>query len=53
MWKQWTKLSQANVDHYNEHPGTHNAAAFALAAVGVVWMGIVARKLIKDAEIAK
>lgn len=38
MFKTFTKLAQANLDHYNNHPTQHNlltGAALVVAFVGV------------------
>lgn len=43
MNKTWTNLCQKNVDHYNNHKTTHNAAT---AAYGVAVL-VVLPKIIK------
>lgn len=50
MWTKWTKLSQANVDHYNEHPGEHAAIIAGIVVVGVVVTGLWARYLSKESR---
>ena len=44
MWKAWTKLAQANLDHYNDHPAQHNLLTVVLGAIGVVGIRVAARK---------
>ena len=45
MWKAWTKLAQANLDHYNEHPAQHNLLTVVFGVVGVVGTMVAARKV--------
>lgn len=43
MWEKWTRLCEANVKHYNEHPGEHMAIVVGILAVGVVAIGAMVR----------
>lgn len=43
LWDKWTKLCQANVDHYNNHPKEHAAIVAGIFVAGVVVFGLIAR----------
>lgn len=47
MNKKFQNLAQANVDHYNNHPGEHNAMTVAAAIVAVVAVRKTLRRVIK------
>lgn len=44
MNKTWTRLCQANVDHYNNHPTAHTAIAVASLVGAVVLINKMAQK---------
>lgn len=43
--KTWTRLCQANVDHYNNHTGSHNAITVVGFVAAVVVINVGARKM--------
>ena len=45
MWKTIEKISQANLDHYNDHPKGRNAIAVTGAAAFVGGIVVAAKKL--------
>ena len=45
MFKTFSKLAQANVDHYNNHTGSHNAITVAYGIVAVVAISAMSKKI--------
>lgn len=45
MWKNFEKLAQANVDHFNNNPKAHAATTAAYGVVAVVAIGVMAKRL--------
>lgn len=50
MWEAWTKLSQKNVDHYNDHPTSHKAMIVASLLVALVGLVGIRRLAERDAK---
>ena len=47
MWAKWTKLCEANVKHYDEHPVRHMAMAVGYTVVASVGVVLAAKKAAK------
>ena len=48
MNKNFTKLAQANVDHFNEHPVGHTTTAVFLLVGAVIGIKLVAKRIAEN-----
>ena len=50
MWNTWTKISQKNVDHYNNHTAEHNMLTLVAAGAAATVVAAIGWTAKKDAE---
>ena len=46
--KTWTKIAQANLDHYNANPARHNTQTAVYGVAAAVVFVVVAKRLTRN-----